>query len=718
MVDAHHLQTFAESSGHGNPLASQPDPHDVYGLCFMCSVRCPIKVTVQNGDVVWLEGNPHVAGIEGSLCVRGAAGISLLHDPERLQHPLIRTGDRGSGRFRRAGWDEALDYVAGKLKDVIDKYGPRSIVMGERTNLNTHLSKTLLKALGSPNHFTHDALCKGSVNSACRSMFGYTDGQMGFDYKNTKHITFFGRNFFEAIEVKGVNQLMTAIDSGAKITYIDPRVTKTAVKADRYWMIRPGTDLALIYGLIHIILEEKLYDEKYVQTWVKGFDELKQFITPYTPEWAENETGIPAREMFEHAREVSAISPRCIYHFGYRGAHHTNEIYLRRGILILNSLMGSIEAKGGLFFKKGAGDAGKAGPRKLTDQSFPKMEAVRFDRLGTKENPIPDPAHGMPQLLPLAILNEDPYPIKALIVNRIEPLFSIPDTQFTRKALDKLDLLVTIDINPSDIAWYSDVILPESTYLERTDSFQIASGLKPQLFLRKQAVKPRYDTKSGIMILKGLAERMGIGEFFPYTTEEELLEYMLEGTGITIKDFEAKGFVALSDKEILWDRENGIKLKTPSKKIEFISSLLEDNGFASFPAYEPLQRPPEGKYRLTMGRCAFHTHISTQNNPYLNEIISENVLWINSREAAALGIQSGGMVEVSSSLGSQRIKAYVTDMIHPECVFMLHGFGHEVPVATRSYKKGANDSILVENVSDLVGGSPALHHTLVTVNPV
>ncbi len=146
---------------------------EAYSLCFMCSVRCPIRVTTENGQVKWIEGNPHVPGMEGSLCPRGAAGIALLNDPERLQSPMIRTGPRGSGKWRKATWDEALDMVADKLKEIIGKHGGHSVVMGERTNLATHVSKTFMKAIQSPNHFTHDALCKGSVNTACRSLFGH-----------------------------------------------------------------------------------------------------------------------------------------------------------------------------------------------------------------------------------------------------------------------------------------------------------------------------------------------------------------------------------------------------------------------------------------------------------------------------------------------------------------------------------------------------------------
>jgi thiosulfate reductase/polysulfide reductase chain A len=692
---------------------------EVYSLCFMCSVRCPIKVLVKDGQVQWIEGNPHVPGMEGSLCPRGAAGISLLYDRERLQSPMIREGARGEGKWRKVSWNEALDYVGEKLNGIMGEYGPQSVVFGERANLASPISKTFMKAIGSPNYFSHDALCKGSVNTACRSLFGYTDAQVGIDYKNTRHIVLYGRNIFEAISVKEVNNLMDALSAGAKMTYIDPRVSITATKANRYWMIRPGTDLALNYALMHVILDERLYDATFVERWVHGLTELQDFVRPFTPEWAEKETGIPASEIVALAREASKVKPAVIFHYGYRGAHHKYEIYLRRSILILNALMGSVEAKGGIFFKKGPGALGKKPALKLNEQStFPKIEAIRFDKVGTPDFPLPDPAHGVPQILAYAITHEDPYPIKAMISNRLDPLKSIPDSNGLKKALEKLELIVTIDINYSDIAWYSDVILPESTYLERTDCVQQANGLKPQMFLRKQAVAPRYDTREAAIILKQIAEKMGLGQHFPYETMEELVDWQLEPTGFTQKDFEAKGFVAYGKDQIFWDRKDGIPFKTPSGKIEFKSSLLENAGFPSFPAYEPTPEMSDNRFRLTVGRVALHTHVSTQNNAYLNELFPENVLWINSGRAKSLGIQNNDMVEIASSCGSGAIKAFVTDLIHPDAVFMVRGFGHEAKLSTRTYNKGVSDSVLQENITDRVGGSPALHDTFVTVKRV
>ncbi|HMK64351.1 MAG TPA: molybdopterin-dependent oxidoreductase, partial [Thermodesulfobacteriota bacterium] len=176
---------------------------EVYSICFMCSIRCPIKVTVEDGTVKWIEGNPHL--LKGALCAKGSAGTALLSDTERPRYPMIRRqGFRGEGQWKRVSWNEALDYTADKLKAAVGQYGPRTVAFGERQNLNTHISKTFMRALGSPNHFTHDSLCKGSVNTAFRSLIGYTDAEMAVDWSNTKHVILYGRNVLESLELKAI----------------------------------------------------------------------------------------------------------------------------------------------------------------------------------------------------------------------------------------------------------------------------------------------------------------------------------------------------------------------------------------------------------------------------------------------------------------------------------------------------------------------------------
>jgi thiosulfate reductase/polysulfide reductase chain A len=183
--------------------------------------------------------------------------------------PMIRVGERGSGQWRKAGWDEALDLVAEKLGKVIDEYGSHSVVLGERTQLATHVSKTFHESdrFAEPFH-PRRALQRVGQHRLPFPFRLRTDSQIGIHYKKTKHIVLYGRNIFESISVKEVNNLMHALENGARMTYIDPRVTVTATKAHRYWMIRPGTDLAFNYALIHVILKERLYQADYVTRWV------------------------------------------------------------------------------------------------------------------------------------------------------------------------------------------------------------------------------------------------------------------------------------------------------------------------------------------------------------------------------------------------------------------------------------------------------------------
>ena len=191
-----------------------------------------------------------------------------------------------------------------------------------------------------------------------------------------------------------------------------------------------------------------------------------------------------------------------------------NDYYFRRSIYILQALIGGYEAKGGYLFFKGEPAAGHK-PVKMLQAAVPKVERERFDGVGSKHKHL-SADYGMAQMLPHAILKEDPYPVKAFICYRYDPLSSLPDPELFQQALGKLDLLVSIDVNYSHTGWHSDVILPECTYLERTDPVISKKGPKPAIWIRRQAVEPKFDSKPKWWIFKELAERMGIGKYFPY----------------------------------------------------------------------------------------------------------------------------------------------------------------------------------------------------------
>lgn len=675
----------------------------VFSVCSGCTVRCPIEVEVENGAVRHIWGNPHLLGGR-YLCARGAAQKATYSDTERVQQPLIRDGERGSGKWRKVGWDEALDYVADKLRVITEKHGGESIVLGDRGGPFTDLHKAFIKALGSPNYFNHHASCSNSVHNAHNAMAGQRRNTVSYDWKNCKYCILYARNIVESLATKEVKDFIDAKENGMKVVYTDTRWTYTAAKADRFFMLKPGTDYAFNLALINVLVKEKLYDEEFVNDWVLGMKELVAFIEPYTPEWAEVETGISAKEIKEVAHELAEAAPSVILNQGWMTARGEDDYYFRRSIYILNGLLGIYEAKGGLLFNKNETHCGYKPLRKFADLP-PKVDKRRFDGIGWKYNHL-SADYGLAQMLPYAILNEDPYPIKAFICYRFDPLSALPDPEAFKAGLMKLDLLVSVDINYSHTGWISDVILPESLFLERTDPVIAKGGPKPALWLRRQAVEPRYDSRPGWWIIKQLAQRLGVGQYFPYQTAEEMIEWQLKDMGLSLSDFDEKGYVALSKEPILFDRKKSLPFKTPSKKLEFVSSMLEDNGIPSFPAYTPAPSPPEGQYRLITGKVAVHTQGTSLNNIYLNELQSENRLWINGKEAEKLGLKAGDAVEVSNGDVVEQAKLAVTEFIHPEVVYTLHGFGRQVPLQTRAYKKGMRDNTLMKGLLKVaVGGN-------------
>lgn len=686
----------------------------VYSICGMCAVRCPIRVETEGGEVTWIEGSPHAPGIEGALCAKGSAGLAFEYDSERPQSPLIRIGARGSGQWRKATWEEALDYITEKLQTVTAAHGAKAIALADRSGPFTDLTKSFLKALGSPNYIDHDDTCAKNVNMACQSVIGYSRGDMGYDFANTKHIILYGRNVFESLQVKEVNDILDAMEKGAKLTYIDIRATITASKADTFLQIRPGTDYALNLALIHTILKEKLFDGEFVAKYVTGLDELETFVAPYTPEWAEQETGIPAHAIITLARQASEARPKVIFHGGWMLSRYIDSFYSSRTIHILNALMGSIETKGGIIIAKGPKDAGVKGLNSL-GANIPAVQEKIVDA------DLPDKSMGTGHVVNLykAIKTGQPYPIKAFFAYRYDPMASLPDPEAQKKVLDNLDLLVAIDVNYSETSWYADVILPEATYLERSNILATKKGPKPSFVMRRQAMAPRYDSKPAWEIFTLLAGRMGAGQYFPYRSIEEIWEYQLQGTNIKIEDFAAKGQVGLVRDPILMDRDQ-LVFPTPSGKIDIVSSKMPGK-FAFLAPYVSPRKPGPGEYRLTFGRTGVQAHAQTQNNIYLNEITAENTLWINDLEAAKLGIKHGDKVEVSAEGYSGLIKANVTPFIHPEAVFMLHGYGSEIPLKTRSFQKGLRDTKLQKGLLetvDPVGGGVAYMECMVRVKKV
>jgi thiosulfate reductase/polysulfide reductase chain A len=689
----------------------------VYSVCGMCTVRCPIEVQVENGVCTFLQGNPHAAGINGSICARGAAGLALINDDERPQYPMIRAGERGEGKWRRATWDEALDVVAKRLKGVMDTHGERSVLFSDRGGPFIDLHQAFMRGLGSPNYCNHDASCARNVQHAALSVFGFGRKDLVYDLKNARHVVLQTRNLFEAINVKEVNDLVEALGNGCKLTVVDIRSTVSAAKADRFFMVRPGTDYAFNLAVIHVLLSENLHDAEFAGLWIKDLPALREFVRPYSPEWAEKETGVPASDLVNFVRDLARSKPSVLWHPGWMTARYRDSFYVCRSIYIINALLGSIGAEGGLPLSTTPGGVGRKGLKKLVDL-LPKPEEKRADGVGWRYKHF-DTGPGLLQLAFRAIETGEPYPLKAYIAYRHDPLMGFPDPDALKKTFSKLDFLVSITFSWSDTAWFSDVVLPLSPYLERESIIASKNGLKPQFFVRQRALEPRFDTRADWEILCGIAKRLGMAPL-SFDSIQDIWKYQLDGTGVSIEDFSAKGMVSLADKPNYLALKD-LKFKTPSGKIEIIADKLENQGLKSLKPYEAPAVAEEGRFRIAFGRCAVHTQGHTVNNPLLSEQMPENVLWINKGVAEKMKIADGDPVEVSSNGHYGVIKAKVTECIHPEAVFMVHGFGHTLPVESRALGKGIADNAFMVGgleIWDQAGGAMAMQECFVSVRKV
>lgn len=659
----------------------------------MCTVRCPIRVESEGDRIRWIEGNPHQ--LDSALCAKGSAGIALRDDDQRPQTPLLREGARGQGRWRQVGWDEALDYIAEKLNRIRQENGPESVVLSSRGGPWQGLYKSFIHAFGSPNYTNHDSVCGRNTHHASLSINGVGRKGFAYDIKNAKHLVLFGRDMFSALRIAENLQTLDMLDAGGRLTYVDVRQTMTGVKATRFFQVRPGTDYALALGVLHGVIKKGYYDRAFLEKYVTGVEDLFQFIEQYSPAWAAKECHVSEKAIHDFVEEIGEDRPRVIFHPGWNLARYHDSFYASRALHILNVLMGNIEMKGGLFIPKGAGDCGKKGIRTV---DVAKPDIQRADGVGWKYRHF-DKGPGLAHLFYDALRTGEPYPIKAWIAMRHDLLSGMPDPEEQKRLLDNCELLVSIDTNYSEFGWYSDVILPESTYLERNNCIVQQKGLKPRLALRKRVVEPRYDTRDGWEIFRDLGRRLGMDDFLPFETMEEFWAWQLEPTGYRISDFDEKGCIELSDTPVFYDRDalDG-QFKTPSGKIEIISGKLNAAGLPSLkPFIAPETAPEEGMFRLIYGKVAVHTQGHTINNPLLSEQMPENCLWINTRVAKKLGIAQGDLVEISSGKNgySGTIRAHITDFIHPEAVYTTHGFGKEIPRQRRSYHSGLSDQKLM-----------------------
>ncbi len=659
-------------------------------VCEMCFWKCGAIGRVVNGRLVKLEGNPIHPKSRGRLCARGNAGMGLLYDKDRLKAPLIRTGERGENRYKKASWDEAINYVAEGLTKIKEKYGPEAVALFAHGSPGSYFVDLLL-AYGSPNiSFPSFAQCLGARNVGFELTFGEDPGSgpERVDMINSRVIAIFGTHLGENMHNSQVQDFTEAIGRGAKLIVVDPRYSTAAGKA-HYWLpIKPGTDLALQLAWINIIISEGWYDREYVEKYTEGFEELKKAVKEYTPEWAEKETEIPARTILETARELGRYKPNVVVHPGRHYSWHGNDTQRARAVAILNAILGTWGRKGGIYLKP--------------DVKLPSLKGKPFpepqrDSITFGDYPFAG-GEGVTTEVRRVTITGEPYPIKAWIVVGTNLIKTLPNQKETLEAIKKLDLLVSVDVMPMDTVILSDVILPETTYLERHDDLMKVYEKSLGIALRQPVVKPLFEVKPAWWIAKELAKRLGLEEYFPYEHLEDKLKKQAKLWGIDYEYLKKKGYyVVPNSSKPYFGPDNPPKFKTPSGKIQLFSKELEEYGFDPIPKYTKVEQPPEGYFRLLYGRVPVHTFTRSINNKWLWELKKENEVWINADVARKLNIRNGDYVILENQDGiiSNKVKAKVTERIRKDCVFMAHGFGLRSKDLSRAYLKGADDQGLI-----------------------
>ncbi len=693
---------FRKAQAHSSAGAGLPGSlgaKEVSSVCEMCFWRCPIVAKVKGGKVVKIEGHPksptNGRGDKARVCARGNSGVKLLYDPDRVLHPLKRKGKRGEGQFVKISWDEALDEVAHNLKKVKEQYGPHALAYFDH-GASAEPLREIFKALGTENYSNEPAFfqCVGPVAVAYLSTMGYlTSGTMQYtDMANAKAMLLVGTHIGENVHVSHVMEFVEGLSKGAKLVVVDPRFSVAAGKADLWLPIRPGTDTALLLAWINYVIQHELYDKEFVAQYCKGFEALKKAVKDWSLERAARICDLPKDKMEEGIKILAAARPQVLIHPGRHSTWYgKGDVYRHQALAILAALFGAVGTPGGLYFPT---------PISLGHvHSVKEVEPQESDEPLKDKYPFSGPIPGNPtNEIIKATLTGKPYPIKAWGVCGVNILQTIPNPYQTMEALKKLDFIFSFEMYPTETALWSDIVLPDTVYLERYDDVYVYDGL-PECYVtvRQPAVKPLGEARSPFWVAKELAQRLGL-DIFHAASEKEILEEKLKGLNLSLEKLQAQGGLIVLPAKGAYDRKNFKNIYGEAGlKINLAVEDFADEDFSATPVFEPTPAPPKGFARLIYGRVPVHTFSRTMNNEWLHHEWPENQAWINEEVAQKLGIKDGEEIVLENQDGkrSYPVKAKVTPGIRPDCIYLPHGFGSRSAKLRRAHQKGASDQFLI-----------------------
>ena len=665
----------------------------VGGVCEMCFWRCQLIGKIRDGRLIKLEGNPKSIDNGVSICARGNAGVGLLYDPDRLKYPLKNVGKRGEPKWQRISWEEALDTCGSKLKAVVDQYGAKGIAMFPHGSTATYPMSFFEKTVGTHNVSEASFFqCRGVRDTAYMATID-TPPNEDVDMANTKVMFFIGCHLGENVHVSHLKRYLKGLENGAKLIVLDPRYSASAAKSHVWVQIRPGTDTAFLLAVMNYLIQNKKYDADFVEEHGEGFEEMAAGIKEWTLDKAAKECDVPAEQIKEVAELLAANMPNVSIHPGRHVTWYGNDFQRQRALACLTGLLGAFGVKGAFVPPKG--------PKGLGKVSWPEHGEHEGNLREMADVHHYTPPGTPTELIRDAAITGKPYPIKGCVIWGQNPMQTMPAQAKTIKMLEQMDFVMCVDVMPTDITMYADILLPDCSYLERYDmiktgtQWDFASEHQQYIAPRMPLVAPGFERKDSIYITNEIAKRMGHEDKIPVKTAEESIEKMLAGANLTLAQIKAEGGIHIQPGKDPYGPMDELTVK-------FKNDELEENGYPAIPTYIPVERAPEGFYRLLYGRSPLHTFNRTQNNAWLMAAESENPVWVNDKLAAKLGLKEGDTVALVNQDGVKSrttTKVKVTPGIRQDCVYMYHGFGSMNPELTVGHNKGIDDQSLITKIA-------------------
>ncbi len=669
-----------------SPGAFADSERKVGGICEMCFWRCQMVGRVRDNKLLKLEGNPKSIDNGAAICARGNAGVKLLYDPDRLKYPMRNVGERGNPKWKRISWKEALDECGNKLNATVKKYTSKGIAMFPHGASAKYPMVYFEHTVGTPNVSEASFFqCRGVRDYAWLNTIGMGPDE-NVDMANAKVIFGLGCHFGENIHVSHTKRYLKGLERGAKLIIVDPRFSASAAKADIWVKIKPGTDTAFLLGMMNYIIDTKKYDADFIDEYGAGFDEFKDAIKEggWTVKKAAKECEIPAAQIKQVADLLAANAPNVSIHPGRFSSWHGNDFQRGRALGCLAGLFGALGVPGGFVKGKGPGGFGKV----KWGHGHEHHEALHREADIYKQSPAGTPT----DLIRDCAITGKPYPIKSCVIWGQNPIQTIPNQQKTIDMLKQMDFVMCVDVMPVDITMYADILLPESSYLERFDYIKKGTqwdlGAKQQQYVsaRMPMVKADFERKDQVYICNELAKRMGHEEAIPVHTIEEMVDKILEPAGLSINKLIEEDGVHIQPGVDPYGQDDF--------EVTFYNEDLEDQGYHPAPTYIPVAEVPKGYLRLLSGRSPLHSFNRTQNNLWLHNAMPENPVWVNDKTADKLGLVDGDRISMTNSEGvesgtTSHVK--VTPGIREDCVFMSHGYGTASPAMTVAKDAGIDD---------------------------